>query len=505
MSGSLFYLYDSNRLNNNQNFYHNCKPNSNENDNDNYDCNEPTEIKEKTFDLSCFQTNSQKHPIYISKKRESLSNIFDIANLGSNYKTNQKKNINPDEIDINPTNDKTKHKKKKLIKLKIFQDYLISFNKIKNFKKFLNTKFETIIKQKYIDSKEILKILNMTPREYIEEILKDEYNKKEKIINFNIKDAKIVEKIFGEIIKDSDTKAETVNKDNMDNSGLSDKKEKNNFSFPSHFNEFDYNNIKTLLLDEDKDDKIDEKNEQFSKINKNDINDRKDNLFDRFKTMINSNFIKDFNNIVSEEDQLPEKINNYLINIKSKQNNKEFFENNFRNNLLKFGEKSDKIDEIKIILGKTTEKTNREANDLLSKTPLEFINEILNCQEKRKAFFDADRKMKIKEMENKKCRNLIEQMKKNKEKNLDKLKKFFTKNNKDRYIKIINASKLKEEANKINGYKDFSLVLTENEKKQIDERIITLENLAENPLLYLSLLNERKPRKQNKKINFTVK
>ena len=56
-----------------------------------------------------------------------------------------------------------------------------------------------------------------------------------------------------------------------------------------------------------------------------------------------------------------------------------------------------------------------------------------------------------------------------------------------------------KEINKIKGYEKLNLHLTGREIEKINERILILENLAENPLLYLNLINPREPRNKGKK------
>ena len=103
--------------------------------------------------------------------------------------------------------------------------------------------------------------------------------------------------------------------------------------------------------------------------------------------------------------------------------------------------------------------------------------------------------MEIKKIENNKCRKIADLL--NETNNTEALKilnKFIKKNNNDKYIFIKDANEFKKAANKIKGYENFSLDLTEKEKEKIEKRILILENLAENPMLYLNLIKQRKPR-----------
>ena len=138
---------------------------------------------------------------------------------------------------------------------------------------------------------------------------------------------------------------------------------------------------------------------------------------------------------------------------------------------------------------------NKEAIELLEKPFLKFIDEVLNKEELRNKLFNDDRKMEIKKIENKKCRKIVDLL--NETNNTEALKilnKFIKKNNNGKYINIKDANEFQKAANKIKGYENFSLDLTEKEEVKIEKRILILENLAENPMLYLNLIKQRKPR-----------
>ena len=152
---------------------------------------------------------------------------------------------------------------------------------------------------------------------------------------------------------------------------------------------------------------------------------------------------------------------------------------------------------------------NKEAIDLLEKSPLEFIYEVLSNEEKKEIFFDRDRQMKVKEVQNKKCRIILSDLEQsNNSEILFQLRGFIKKkydyNQKD-YITFYNIGQFLKSLKEL-GYDGFSLELTNNEKKKIEkkkigERLEILENLARDPMLYLSSIVERRPRNSGKKEN----
>ena len=105
--------------------------------------------------------------------------------------------------------------------------------------------------------------------------------------------------------------------------------------------------------------------------------------------------------------------------------------------------------------------------------------------------------MKVKEVQNKKCRIILSALEQsNNSGELLQLRGFTKKkydyNQKD-YITFYNIGQFLKSLKEL-GYDGFSLELTNNEKKKIRERLEILENLARDPMLYLSSIVERKPR-----------
>lgn len=235
-------------------------------------------------------------------------------------------------------------------------------------------------------------------------------------------------------------------------------------------------------------------------------NERIDILFDRLKSMIIESFIEAINSKVNENDKFPNEISNFLVNIKGKRNNNSFWNIDFKDNLLYFV-KDDKEKEIIEALIKrlyNEKEKNKEAIDLLEKSPLEFIYEILSNEEKKEIFFDKDRQMKVKEVQNKKCRIILSDLEQsNNSDNLLQLRGFTKKKydyNQKHYITFYNIGQFLKSLKEL-GFDGFSLELTNNEKKKIGERLEILENLARDPMLYLSSIVERRPRNSGKKEN----
>ena len=106
--------------------------------------------------------------------------------------------------------------------------------------------------------------------------------------------------------------------------------------------------------------------------------------------------------------------------------------------------------------------------------------------------------MKVKEVENNKCRKIVASLQENNNKEALVILDKYIKKNKNNYINIKDANEFKNAANKIKGYENFCLDLSEKEKEKINERILILENLAENPMLYLDMVKQRKPRSKKK-------
>lgn len=221
-------------------------------------------------------------------------------------------------------------------------------------------------------------------------------------------------------------------------------------------------------------------NQTFEEIQKA---NRSDNLFNIVKTKIIYSFVDDFNE-KNANYKLPKMFNlkkqdkMTKIDMKiNKQINIDFLNDNFE----KYVEESKNL-----IKNKNNEKENLtesdEAIELVKKRKIDFLKEKL--KEKGKSLFD-DEKEQIKKYQNSKCKNVAD--------------KFYqTKNFQgllslvnlaiidDRlYLRIKDAKEFEKVIKKLAGYDNFSLELTEKEKKGIEYRIKKLVEIAEDPKGYL--------------------
>ena len=417
--------------------------------------NNPSEI---SSDLKEPQSNSDSQFISKKTKRPKNNNADKIIKeLDNNSKEISVKN-SIDLIDNSKSSEiilkgTEKSDKKEITKIKINKEvkallqknydcFLEGFKKIKNFKTFLDIPFSFLPVIYKIDSNIEIpnSLVERTPKEFIEEILI--YKKqKEKNKNENIKKE-------NEITEENDVK-EILCEDII------------------------------IFFD-----------------------NRIDNLFDRLKSMTHKTFILIYNSKVSEENILPVQINKYLEKIKGTRDNIQFFENSFISNFLFFGEESKQLTnflEIKKRLYSDKEK-NKEAIALLEKPTLDFLNEILNNEELRTIFFIEDEIMKIKDVIIPKFQKVLNDLSKEEDRkeDLEKLNNFIDSCSEENSRKN-NFEEFMKEINKIKGYEKLNLHLTGREIEKINERILILENLAENPLLYLNLINPREPRNKEKK------
>ena len=385
----------------------------------------------------------------------------------------------------------------------IIKCFLLAFTTIKDLNKFLNTSWRDIL-SKY-DSSLIYtlsdELLETCPKDYIEEILNEEKAQKE-LIPINLQELKnIIELKMKGNRKIKNSKASLLSDFNDIHLEI-----RSFYSWDFNTN-FESNKNNVIKLDEVKE----TKNESTKTIETN-IENRIDNLFDRFKSMINKSFIDMFNTKVKEENKLPEEINNYLIKIRGKEDNIKFLENNFRDNFTFFGKNSAQYQIILETIGRIyqNQAQNAEAVELLEKPTQNFIHEIMRNEEMRRKFFDEDKEMKIKEVKNDKCKIIAHKIKDQEDlKGYIKINK--SKNEKN-YIVIKDVEKFIKRINKIKGYENYDLGFTNNENEKIDERTLILENIADNPMLYLKLIKGRLPRNEvkkgkkiEKKILFSVK
>ena len=218
---------------------------------------------------------------------------------------------------------------------------------------------------------------------------------------------------------------------------------------------------------------------------------RIDNLFNVVKTKIIYSFVDDFNekNVnykiqkifnLKKKDTMTE-IDMNKIN---KQKNLDFMNDNFE----KYVEESKKL-----IKNKNNEKENLiesdEAKELLKKKKIDFLKEKL--EDKGVSLFDDDKKEQIKKYQISKCKIVAD--------------KFYqTKNfqgllslinlvviDDSLYLRIKDAEEFEKVAKNVKDYDNFSIELTENEKKDIENRIKKLVEIAEDPKGYLDKIISR--------------
>jgi len=488
---SLFQLFHDNQRNNNNNSLNSSFQFDEMNDTNMYNQNDnPTQLNPSP--INSINTNTPL-PLYnlpsLSRKKkrdENSENIYQTDRLESDLEKEEEEEeksddkISKDDLDNHPfklnseeetksfTKDKIKKypTKKELKEIKkIFSE---GFTYIKDYNKFLNTLWRNIpaIYKLHFNSEIKNKFFGTCPKDYIEEILNEKKSQKDKEL-FPICPQEL-KYIF----------------DNIRSNNIS------SFSEDLIIN-IESNRNNEISLDEIKE----FQDENTIKIETEIIN-RIDNLFDRLKTMVNNFFIDIFNTKVEKENRLPNEINNYITTIKGKEDNIKFLENNFKDNIAYFGKDSAQYHDIQTIIERIYQnKTqNEEAIDLLEMPMQIFINEIMGNEDLRQKFFDEDREMKIKEVKNDKCRIIANSLKDKKS-----LKGQIKLNGEKNYIAIKDANEFIIRINKIKGYENYGLCFTNSENEKIEERTLILENLGDNPMLYLKLINGRSPRNSEKK------
>ena len=390
--------------------------------------------------------------------------------------------------------------------MEIIKCFLIAFTTFKNFNKFLDTSWRNIfsIHNIFYSSFIPTQLLETCPKDYIEEILNEEKPQKEKeLFPISLQDLKNI--LESEIKRNKMDKINTKTFQPLEFNHIP----QDNSPFDSGDFEINVecNRKNRFNLDDIKE----TKNETTKTIETN-IENRIDNLFDRFKSMIQKYFIDMLNTKVKKENKLPEEINNYLVKIRGKEDNIKFLENNFIDNFTFFGKGSAQYQSILETIERIyqNQAQNEEAIELLEKPTQNFISEIMSNKEMRQKFFEEDREMKIKEVKNDKCKIIAQKIKD------QEILKGYIKINKSKneknYIVIKDVEKFIKRINKIKGYENYGLDFTNNENEKIDERTLILENIADNPMLYLKLIKGRLPRNEvkkgkkiGKKILFSVK
>ena len=276
-------------------------------------------------------------------------------------------------------------------------------------------------------------------------------------------------------------------------------------------------------------------NFEITKIN------RKDNLFNRLKTMIILAFEKEFNEknntykfpikqksieleeekkekkgkkekqhpekakksgkdkqkqenkkIIKEEKKYEKQKSNKKINI---QTDKKFIQSDFKeitqklkNQLLE----SNKVKNIEKL------KETPEATKLMEMSKEDYLKNIMNDEVKKEKFFRDDTEEQEENYRKTKCKKMaIEIFNSENLDGLILLTKIMT-YDQDNYIKIPDAEKFQKTIQKLSGYETFSLKLSEKETEEIKKRKEKLIKIAKNPMGYLS---EKSPKIKGKKKN----
>jgi len=267
-------------------------------------------------------------------------------------------------------------------------------------------------------------------------------------------------------------------------------------------------------------------NFEITKIN------RKDNLFNRLKTMIILAFEKEFNEKNNtykfpikqksieleekkKEKQHPEKAkksgkdkqkqeNKKIIkeekNEKQKSNkkiniqtDKKFIQSNFEEITQKLKNQLLESNNVKNI---EELKETPEATKLMEMSKEDYLKNIMNDEVKKEKFFRDDTEEQEENYRKTKCKKMaIEIFNSENLDGLILLTKIMT-YDQDNYIKIPDAEKFQKTIQKLSGYETFSLKLSEKETEEIKKRKEKLIKIAKNPMGYLS---EKSPKIKGKK------
>ena len=425
------------------------------------------------------------------KKNENLLNrvkrqFFEFFVKAKNqyYEEKKKAHLNPKEIIKNFINLLSKYKWRDLLEVA------------------LNISFKEIYENKE-ENKEVISLLDKNGLQYIKEILSKNLPEENEINNNEIVKAILN---FYELIKSME------HREFLESKRKKKKKTKPNNSNSKEFNIIN-NNINQDIF-KNKDDIIqnsfvgpesNKNNIIFNKIidnersttnensekkskNKDDIlkDNREDNLFNIVMTLLLSSFINEFNEINEKyELKKPKDIKNDYINQESKL---AFLKSNF----CSFVDKCQKILKEKKNQNSEKSENQKKVEELMNMTKLKYLEKIR--EDKGEKLFDEDKNEQIKKYQNLKCKNKILEFYQSK--NIEGLFLMlnFVSINKERYIDISNE-KIEEFIkiiHKCEGSEDFSIKLSDNENKDIENRIIKLNKIAQNPIEYLDDIKPRK-------------
>ena len=205
---------------------------------------------------------------------------------------------------------------------------------------------------------------------------------------------------------------------------------------------------------------------------------RKDDLFNRLKTMIVDYFLYEFNQ--KNDEYKLKKINNKKnekSDIIPRQMNKEI-DKNFMNS-----DFSEILRYYKNLNGYQNMKESNGVEELINKSKIDFLKWIMKKENEneRKKFFELDIQEQEKNYKNTKCKKMVLNFFETK--NLDglilsiKLTKIDVHGEK-KYLKILNQEEFLSSIKKLEGCNDFSIDLNEEENDEIKNRIKNIESIA---------------------------
>lgn len=362
----------------------------------------------------------------------------------------------------------------------------------------LNISFKEIYENKE-ENKEVISLLDKNGLQYIKEILSKNLPEENEINNNDIVKAILN---FYELIKsmqhreskrrskrsklnNSNSKEFNIINNNINQDIFKNKDDiiQNSFVGP----ESNKNNIIFNIIIDNERSTTNENSEKKSK-NKDDIlkENREDNLFNIVMTLLLSSFINEFNEINEKyELKKPKDIKNDYINQESKL---AFLKSNF----CSFVDKCQKIFKEKKNQISEKSENQKKAEELKNMTKLKYLEKIR--EDKGEKLFDEDKNEQIKKYQNLKCKNKIFEFYQSK--NIEGLFLLlnFVSINKERYIDISNE-KIEEFIkiiHKCEGSEDFSIKLSDNENRDIENRLVKLNKIAQNPIEYLDDIKPRK-------------
>ena len=365
----------------------------------------------------------------------------------------------------------------------------------------LNISFKEIYENKE-ENKEVISLLDKNGLQYIKEILSKNLPEENEINNNDIVKAILN---FYELIKsmqhrefleskrrskrsklnNSNSKEFDIINNNINQDIFKNKDEfiQNSFVGP----ESNKNNIIFNIIIDNERSTTNENSEKKSK-NKDDIlkDNREDNLFNIVMTLLLSSFINEFNEINEKyELKKPKDIKNDYINQESKL---AFLKSNF----CSFVDKCQKSSKVKQNQNSEKSENQKKAEELMNMTKLKYLEKIR--EDKGEKLFDEDKNEQIKKYQNLKCKNKILEFYQSK--NIEGLFLMlnFVSINKERYIDISNE-KIEEFIkiiHKCEGSEDFSIKLSDNENRDIENRLVKLNKIVQNPIEYLDDIKPRK-------------